>query len=137
MPQERRLAARLDAHRDGVAGVTFSPDTKLMASVSVDNTAKLWRVADWTEVATLSGHREGVKSGSFSPDGRTFATGCADGTIKFWHVGTCRELASIKHELGVWSLAFSPSGNVLAVAPGSGDLWLLRVPPLEGTVPHE
>jgi WD40 repeat protein len=137
LPQERRLAARLDAHRDGVGGITFSPDMSLMASVSVDNTAKLWRVADWTEVTTLSGHREGVKSGSFSPDGRTFATGCADGTIKFWHVGTGRELASIKHELAAWFLAFSPSGNVLACAPGSGDLWLLRVPSLEETTSRE
>ena len=130
LPRERRLAARLDGHRDGVGGIAFSPDMRLMASASVDNTAKLWRVSDWTEIATLTGHREGVKSGAFSPDGRTFVTGCADGTIKFWHVGTRRELASIKHELAAWFLAFSPTGNVLACAPGSGDLWLIRVPSL-------
>jgi len=136
LPREHRLAARLDTHRDGVSGVTFSPDMRLMATTSVDNTAKLWRVADWTEVATLSGHREGVKTGSFSPDGRTFATGCGDGTIKFWHVGTRRELASIKHELSVYFLAFSPNGNALACAPGSGDLWMLRVPSLEESATH-
>jgi len=130
IPQQRRLAARLTAHHDDVSSVAFSPDMRLMASTSVDNTVKLWRVEDWAEIATLSGHREGVMGGTFSPDGKTFATGCADGTIKLWHMGTYREMASFKPLSTVWFVAFSPDGNSLACAPGWGPLYLLEVPSL-------
>ncbi len=131
IPQQRSLVARLNAHRDGVSSVVFSSDMRFMASTSIDNTAKLWRVGDWAELATFSGHREGVMRGTFSPDGKTFGTGCADGTIKLWHLGTHREMASFKPLSLVWYVAFSPDGNSLACAPGAGPLYLLRAPSLE------
>jgi len=131
IPQERRLAARINAHLDGITSVVFSPDKRVMASTSNDNTAKLWRVADWAEIATLSGHREGVMGGSFSPDGKTFATGCADGTVKLWHMDTHREMASFKPLSLMWFVTFSPDGNSLACATGWGSQYLLRAPSLE------
>ena len=134
IPQQRRLAARLNAaHLADISSVLFSPDMRFMASTSVDNTAKLWRAADWAEVATFRGHRESVMSGAFSPDGKTFATGCSDGTVKLWDLGTHRELASFKPLSLVWFVAFSPGGNSLACAPGWGPLYLLREPSLEET----
>jgi WD40 repeat protein len=129
--QSRRLAARQQPHKDGISSAFFSPDGRLLASTSVDNTVKIWSVKDWREVAMLTGHREGVMRGAFSPDGRTLATGCADGTVKLWHVPTFREIAHFRPLNITWHVAFSPDGRVLACAPGSGPLYLLRSPSVE------
>ena len=47
-------------HTDAVYDVVFSPDGKLLASGSYDNSVKLWRVTDGTMVATLEGHHDQV-----------------------------------------------------------------------------
>jgi Uncharacterized protein with protein kinase and helix-hairpin-helix DNA-binding domains, COG4248 len=76
----------LKGHTHWVWSVSFSPDGRLLASGSEDNTIKLWRVSDGLEVRTLTGHTDAVDSVSFSPDGRLLASGSWDGTIKLWRV---------------------------------------------------
>ena len=64
-------------HDAEVRSVAFSPDGKLLASGSGDNTVKLWDAATGAEVRTLSGHSRWVTSVAFSPDGMwlTYAAG--------------------------------------------------------------
>jgi DNA-binding helix-hairpin-helix protein with protein kinase domain len=50
------LVRTLTGHTDWVRSVSFSPDGRLLASGSADNTIKLWRVADGALVRTLTGH---------------------------------------------------------------------------------
>jgi hypothetical protein len=63
----------------GQAGVTlsvaFSPDGKILASGSEDNTIKLWEVNSGRELRTLRGHSGPVNSVVFSPDGQSLASG--------------------------------------------------------------
>src|SRR6185437_9443884 len=49
-------------HRGQVSNVTFSPDGRLLASVSADRTARLWDLATGREVRTLEGHRQRISS---------------------------------------------------------------------------
>jgi WD40 repeat protein/predicted Ser/Thr protein kinase len=115
-----REVATLSGHGSVVESVTFSPDSKFLASGGYDETVKVWAVGSWREVATLRGHESGVLSVTFSPDGKFLASGSWDETVKVWAVGSWREVATLRgHEVSVESVSFSPDGKFLA--SGSDD----------------
>ncbi|NEQ29332.1 MAG: hypothetical protein F6K28_62500, partial [Microcoleus sp. SIO2G3] len=65
--------------------VVFSPDGKMIASASDDNTVKLWNVSG-QELTALKGHRGSVNSVVFSPDGKMIASASDDNTVKLWNM---------------------------------------------------
>lgn len=104
-------------HSNEVRTVGFSPDGKLLASGSADNTIKIWDVATGTELRTLLGHQKEVLSLSFSPDGKILASGSIDRTIRLWEIVSGHEvrMTTLPESTGfVSSVAFSPDGKTLA-----------------------
>ncbi|MDJ0620988.1 MAG: hypothetical protein QNJ63_30335 [Calothrix sp. MO_192.B10] len=106
---------RLEAHTSEVNDVSFSPDGKLIASASADNTIKLWQ-SDGKLLHTFKGHRKKVNSVSFSPNGKTIISGSADNCIKIWSLDGKLLHTLLAHTDIVNSVIFSPDGQTIASA---------------------
>ncbi|MEA5518209.1 CHAT domain-containing protein, partial [Limnoraphis robusta] len=102
----------LGGHVNWVRAVSFSPDGKLLATASGDNTVKLWDASTGKEIKTLTGHTNSVNGVSFSPDGKTLATASGDNTVKLWDASTGKEIKTLTgHTNSVNGVSFSPDGK--------------------------
>jgi WD40 repeat protein/uncharacterized caspase-like protein len=105
---------RLEKHTQRINAVNYSPDGKLLASASDDNTVMLWG-KDGSLLATLNGHNDRVTSIAFSKDGQYLASASADRTIKIWRLNSSdpsqtSAIATLEgHQDWVTSVAFSPT----------------------------
>ena len=65
----------------------FSPDNKLIASASQDQTVKLWN-RNGSLITTLQGHKDAVFAVNFSPDanGKLLASASKDATVMLWNL---------------------------------------------------
>ncbi len=124
----------LCCHDRWVNYVAFSPDGKQVATVSDDQTTKVWDSQTGELLLTLGGHSEGVRSLAFSPDGRLLATGSQDHTVMVWDLEAAPPEASEEplHALTgrdwIDALAFSPDGKALVAGGSDGRITVWGLP---------
>ena len=107
---------------NGIGGVAYSPDSKLIAFVNIVLTPKgdayqllkAWKTdALGTDLSHIQGrHGSDIAHVTISPDGRQLATAGFDGVIKLWDVATGKELQWRRPFEGR-SVHFSPDGCCL------------------------
>ncbi|NWT59083.1 DAW1 factor, partial [Erythrocercus mccallii] len=78
-------------HSAEIVCLSFNPQSTLLATGSMDTTAKLWDLEKGEEVATLNGHSAEIIALSFNTAGDRIITGSFDHTVAVWDVGTGRE----------------------------------------------
>jgi WD40 repeat protein/serine/threonine protein kinase len=79
--QANKELLTLKGHTDPVVDVTFSPNSKRLASTSQDKTVKLWDAETGQELLSLKG---GGFSVAFSQDGNRLVSIGPDGTATIW-----------------------------------------------------
>ncbi len=129
--QQVKPTATYKGHVASASAVAFSPDGKLLASGSDDQSIILWELAQGKPRFVLEGHRCSVWNLAFSPDGKLLASGIGqpsserpsgwDFTIKLWDVNTGTLRRSLEGcSSNVFSMAFSPDGKYLAACHNFG-----------------
>jgi eukaryotic-like serine/threonine-protein kinase len=111
----------LIGHRAEIRSISWSPDGKLLATGSMDGTARIWESSGGRERFALKGHMSQVTSVSWSPNGIFLATASWDGTAKVWSAEDGQEQRTLEgHANRVWSVAWSPDGRCLATGSHTG-----------------
>ena len=115
----RRLGrVHLRGSADGVSASAFSPDDRLVATVTADGVVALWRASDGRIVARERSERSPHFNASvpvrpaFSPDGSVFtAAGNWDRTPGIWRTRDGTQVAALTQPFA--SVAFSPTAPLV------------------------
>jgi WD40 repeat protein len=97
--RSRNLLASLRGHTEPVRAAAFSPDGRLLVSASLDQSLRIWRLADGTCIQTKNVPNQ-LTCLSFSPDGKLLAAaglnrGGTSSTIWIWKYPSMALLASM------------------------------------------
>jgi WD40 repeat protein len=112
---ERQIVRTLGPHPWRVYAISFSNDSRYVASSSWAGDVRIHEVASGRELAALYGHGSGVHGHGFSPDGATLVSGGDDSSVRFWNVATGREMLVFEQSYNQAArLPFlSPTGELL------------------------
>ena len=131
----------LKGHKGAVLSLKFSADGQHLTTFGADEALKVWAAEHEPDWRTF-GYFRGIINGlAFSPDGRTLAiggSGTGGQSLALWDTATGRERLSLKSSGGIFNVAFSPDGQVLASArPNGVELWDVKTGTALGVLKHQ
>jgi len=112
-------------HDGNVTAVAFSPDGKILATGSYDNTLRLWDTRTGSELTTIAHTHGPIEHLRFTSDGKKLG-GAVFSDIKLWDANSGEELQTFKTNISSAVFAFSPDEKILAAQNldrGKVQLW--------------
>ncbi|KAF2196838.1 WD40 repeat-like protein [Delitschia confertaspora ATCC 74209] len=108
-PRLKLVQNRILKVSDDVLSVHFSPDSRLLAVSTLDNTVKVFFVDSLKLFLNLYGHKLPVLNMSISSDSKLIATCSADKNIRIWGLdfGDCHK-ALFGHQDSIMQIGFIP-----------------------------
>jgi WD40 repeat protein len=127
LPKCEVISQDCKSHNDEIMSIKFSPDASMIASVSADNSLKIWDTKTLELVDdNTTGHTDKVTSVDFSQDGNLLVTGSEDKSIILWDIShkKINLINRIKnaHKSGITTVNFSHADKIFASASYDGDI---------------
>ncbi|THW83683.1 WD40 repeat-like protein [Aureobasidium pullulans] len=116
----------LDGHAGLVSKLVFSPDDKLLASASSDQTVNLWDVETGALCFEFS-YAHTILEVVFSPDGKLLAIVLNSDTVVLESMTKGTRYRRLHAPKGLRYVMFSPDGMLLASRSNSGMGWVSRM----------
>lgn len=102
------------AHIPFVVSLAISPDSRLLAAGSYDQSVRVYDLSRQQEVSTLEGHDGPVERLCLSPNGHLLASGSIDG-VRIWDLRKMSKALQLRgHANWITTVAFSHDGAMLA-----------------------
>ncbi|XP_065052779.1 sperm-associated antigen 16 protein-like [Rhopilema esculentum] len=124
-----RLTNTVSSHDLAVSGLCLHPRKQVLASVSDDNTWKLWAIPSGDIIMTGEGHEDWLSDCDFHPSGSKLATSSGDTTVKIWDFAQAKCVETFAgHTQAVWGCSFHSCGDFLASCSmdGTSKIWDLN-----------
>lgn len=122
-------------HTQWVYSVAFSPDGRLFATASDDDSVILWQVSDGNLERRIETSLGGITNVDFSPSNLLLAAGSGDGAVGLWQLSDGHLLRTLQgHDHSVRDVEFSPDGKLLASASADHTIRLWQVS--DGSLVH-
>jgi WD40 repeat protein len=120
-----KVRCTLPGHKGAVHGLTYSKDTRRLASLDDHGSLFLWDSATGTLVRQWNALDKSGDRGhlAFTPDGKTLVHAAECGLIFVLDTESGKELVRIKprnEDFGLYGLAVSPDGHTMATMVNSG-----------------
>ena len=123
----RPAGGPVHGHDRWIFDLAVSPDGKMLATASWDNTVKLWSLPGLRALGRLQGNSGAVGGVAFSPDGRLVASASNDHFVRLWDPRSADESGSVSplavlagHTEVARAITFSPNGALLLSGGGDG-----------------
>lgn len=111
------VPVRFEDQKEYLNDASFSADGKLVASSDRGGVAKVWNVADKSQVAEFKGENDySTGAVAISPDGEIVATALGEDPITLWKLADKSVIRKLPISSNVLDIEFSPDGQMLAVA---------------------
>ena len=111
------LLYTIEGHSQDVSRVAWSPAGDVIATGSEDNSVRLWRASDGTQLQVMQPGLFDVFGLAFNPDGDLLAASYEDGSVRVFDVYSGVQLLEIEAHQGIaWTVQFAPSGNTVVSA---------------------
>lgn len=116
----------LKGHQNPIYGIAFNPDGQLIATVSQDQTVRLWNLSG-EEITHFQVSQGATFSVVFSSDGQQIITTGEDGIVRAWSLTGQKLNEFTAHSQPIYGMSISPDGQQLATASkdGTARLWNL------------
>jgi serine/threonine protein kinase/sugar lactone lactonase YvrE len=123
-----KLQNYLLGHTQWINSAAFSPDGRLFATASDDNSVRLWQLPEGSLGRVIEAEMGGIAAVDFSPNNLLLAAGSSGGEVGLWQLSDGHLLRTLQgHEDSITDVEFSPDGNLLASASDDQTIRLWQV----------
>ncbi len=116
---------RFKIYDNQINAISYSPDSKLIASGSNDGKIQIWQ-SDGTLLKNIATHGERVNSIDFSPNGQSIVSASDEKTIELRKLDGTLTKTFDEHTKEVNDAKFTPKGNLIVSASDDGTVKLWK-----------